>query len=259
MNLRKLSGYHLKYIALFSMLLDLIGVIFQASLPTTLFFLLRAVGRLSFPLFCFILVEGFFHTKNRKTYQWRLLIFAVLSEIPYVLAFSYLPADITGFSLSSQHPFRSFASAFQQQNILFTLFLGFTAMKWMERTPQRRQNSIYKNIDILILFCCISEIFRTDCGSAGILCIFFFYSFYKEREQKKGTSGTSGGFTIKEGLIGIAPAALLTYITPFPVQLFAFADSLILHCYNGERGKGYKYFFYLFYPLHLMVLFFCFV
>lgn len=66
MNLKKISGYRLKYIALFSMFLDHIGVIGKAFLSKNVYFLLRAVGRLSFPLFCFILAEGFFHTKNRK-------------------------------------------------------------------------------------------------------------------------------------------------------------------------------------------------
>ena len=69
MNLKKISGYRLKYIALFSMFLDHIGVIGKAFLSKNVYFLLRAVGRLSFPLFCFILAEGFFHTKNRKKYQ----------------------------------------------------------------------------------------------------------------------------------------------------------------------------------------------
>ena len=93
MNLKKISGYRLKYIALFSMFLDHIGAIGKAFLSKNVYFLLRAVGRLSFPLFCFILAEGFFHTKNRKKYQQRLFIFALLSEIPYDLAFHYLPAS----------------------------------------------------------------------------------------------------------------------------------------------------------------------
>lgn len=251
MNLRKLSGYHLKYIALFSMLLDHIGVIYQSRLSQMTYFLLRAIGRLSFPLFCFILVEGFFHTKNRKKYQQRLLIFALLSEIPYDLAFHYLPADTIGSLLHSQQlSFRAFLPAFQEQNVLFTLFLGFTAMILMENASQYRRNTFYRNIDILIIFCCLSEVFQTDCGAAGILCIFFFYSIYKKR-------GNCTNLPLKSGLIGTLPAALplLTYVSPFPVQVFALADSFLLHCYSGEKGRGWKYFFYLFYPLHLLILY----
>ena len=177
MNLKKISGYHLKYIALFSMLLDHIGVIGRAFLSKNVYFLLRAVGRLSFPLFCFILAEGFFHTKNRKKYQQRLFIFALLSEIPYDLAFHYLPASTLNSVLHLQKlSLTDFSAAFQEQNVLFTLFLGFTAMILMENASQYRQNAFYRNFDILIIFCCLSEVFQTDCGAAGILCIYFFYS-----------------------------------------------------------------------------------
>ena len=232
MNLKKLSGYHLKFIAAISMLIDHIAVLFQASLSESIYFILRAAGRLSFPLFCFLLVEGFFHTKNKKRY----------------LAFRYLPVDRPDFLAQLQHPLSVFSAAFQQQNVLFTLFLGFTAMLLMERKQPYGQYSIYKNIDTLILFCCLSEILQTDCGAAGILCIFLFYSSYKERENNTG-------LTIKESLIDIAPTVLLTYIPPFPVQISALADSLLLRLYSGEKGKNHKYFFYLFYPLHLVVLY----
>ena len=120
MNLKKLSGYHLKFIAVISMLIDHIAVIFQASLSESIYFILRAAGRLSFPLFCFLLVEGFFHTRNKKRYQQRLFIFAVLSELPYDLAFRYLPVDRPDFLVQLHHPLSVFSAAFQQQNVLFT-------------------------------------------------------------------------------------------------------------------------------------------
>ena len=176
MNLKKISGYRLKYIALFSMFLDHIGVIGKAFLSKNVYFLLRAVGRLSFPLFCFILAEGFFHTKNRKKYQQRLFIFALLSEIPYDLAFHYLPASTLNSVLHLQKlSFTDFSAAFQEQNVLFTLFLGFTAMILMENASQYRRNAFYRNFDILIIFCCLSEVFQTDCGAAGILCMHFLH------------------------------------------------------------------------------------
>lgn len=233
------------------MLLDHVGVIYQSHLSKTTYFVLRAVGRLSFPLFCFILVEGFFHTKNRKKYQQRLFIFALLSELPYDLAFHYLPANtINSLLHSHQLSFRALLPAFQEQNVLFTLFLGFTAMILMENASWYRRNTFYRNIDILIIFCCLSEVFQTDCGAAGILCIFFFYSIYKKR-------GNCTNLPLKAGLIGTLPAALplLTYVSPFPVQVFALADSLLLRCYSGKKGHGWKYFFYLFYPLHLLILY----
>lgn len=165
------------------MFLDHIGVIGKAFLSKNVYFLLRAVGRLSFPLFCFILAEGFFHTKNRKKYQQRLFIFALLSEIPYDLAFHYLPASALNSVLHLQKlSLTDFSAAFQEQNVLFTLFLGFTAMILMENASQYRQNAFYRNFDILIIFCCLSEVFQTDCPGLPVFyaSISFIQSIKKE-------------------------------------------------------------------------------
>lgn len=165
------------------MFLDHIGVIGKAFLSKNVYFLLRAVGRLSFPLFCFILAEGFFHTKNRKKYQQRLFIFALLSEIPYDLAFHYLPASTLNSVLHLQKlSLTDFSAAFQEQNVLFTLFLGFTAMILMENASQYRRNAFYRNFDILIIFCCLSEVFQTDCGAAVFYASISFIQSIKKEE-----------------------------------------------------------------------------
>ena len=77
------------------------------------------------------------------------------------------------------------------------------------------------------------------------------FELLKKMQERENNTG----LTIKESLIDIAPTVLLTYIPPFPVQISALADSLLLRLYNGEKGKNHKYFFYLFYPLHLVVLY----
>ena len=182
MNLKKLSGYHLKFIAAISMLIDHIAVLFQASLSESIYFILRAAGRLSFPLFCFLLVEGFFHTKNKKRYQQRLFIFAVLSELPYDLAFRYLPVDRPDFLAQLQHPLSVSSAAFQQQNVLFTLFLGFTAMLLMERKQPYGQYSIYKNIDTLILSAALVKSSRQTAEPPGF-CAFFFFTHLIRKEK----------------------------------------------------------------------------
>lgn len=230
------------------MLIDHIAVVFQASLSESIYFILRAAGRLSFPLFCFLLVEGFFHTRNKKRYQHRLFNFccfiwtALWSGIPIFARWQ------TWFSrTATASTFCLFSSLPTAKCTIYFIFRLYCLLL-MERKQPYSQYSIYKNIDTLILFCCLSEILQTDCGAAGILCIFLFYSSYKERENNTG-------LTIKESLIDIAPTVLLTYIPPFPVQISALADSLLLRLYNGEKGKNHKYFFYLFYPLHLVVLY----
>ena len=117
---RGLSGAVLKWIALVTMLIDHIGltVVYQALIydrdlwlndtMMTLYAVLRSVGRLAFPLFCFLLAEGFRHTSSRGKYLLRLAVFALLSEIPFDLAVN------------------SRVIEFSSQNVFFTLLLGFS-------------------------------------------------------------------------------------------------------------------------------------
>lgn len=100
MKSKGLSGYNLKLIAIITMFIDHIGIciieklyqnstsIFSLNGEKLLFLeeIFRLVGRLSFPIFCFLLVEGYYHTKNIKKYMTRLFIFALISEIPFDLA-----------------------------------------------------------------------------------------------------------------------------------------------------------------------------
>lgn len=164
------------------MFLDHIGVIGKAFLSKNVYFLLRAVGRLSFPLFCFILAEGFFHTKNRKKYQQRLFIFALLSEIPYDLAFHYLPASTLNSVLHLQKlTLTDFSAAFQEQNVLFTLFLGFTAMILMENASQYRRKLSIETL-IFSLFSAASVKFFRPTAGLPVFCasISFIQSIKKE-------------------------------------------------------------------------------
>ena len=115
-RLRRLSGSALKTLAIFAMLVDHSAICFAPLLRKSLFFfaginfmpyvLLRGFGRIAFPIFCFLLAEGFRHTRSRLRYGLSLLIFALLSELPYDL-------------------FNAGAFGHPHQNVFFTLLLGF--------------------------------------------------------------------------------------------------------------------------------------
>ena len=235
-----LTGSNLKWIAIITMLIDHIGAalleigllpkVADAVLAGNSFDyvmadyhfwyrfddVLRAIGRLSFPIFCFLLVEGFLHTKDVKKYALRLGLFALISEIPFDLAFNERILEIS------------------YQNVFFTLFIGLLVLiglKYFEETLPLHLSWLRFIVAITgILF---AVFLRTDYDAFGIILIVLLYEF---RNYKL--------------LRCIAGAILMLFNNTTGCLAF-----LLIWFYNGERGKQLpKYFFYAFYPAHLMLL-----
>jgi len=223
----------LKGIAAISMVIDHIGAVVikgyvrtNASLLSRirteqwemLYKCMRAIGRTAFPLFAFLLVEGFIHTKDRRQYALRLLLFALLSEIPYNLA--------QGGGLWNP----------AKQNVLFTLLLGFLLLCCIE--PIRRQDILPEWIGFLfcamavLAVCGIAYLGRTDYSYRGIMLIFVFYFFRQYR-----IASAIAGFCV------------------FSRTPLSFPAFLLIPFYNGRRGRKKLRLFYLFYPLHLLILY----
>lgn len=227
------SGSQLKWIAIIAMLLDHTAKIISfpsftlISSPYTneansllasvqiVFPIFMMIGRLAFPLFCFLLVEGFLHTSNIKKYVVRLFLFALISEIPYDLAFSQQFIDL------------------KSQNVFFTLLIGLLVIIGLKKL---NSYSIKNSIFTIILIgtgIFLAEWLRTDYGgSIGILLIVILYLFRNSP------------------LLKCILGALILLQNSF-FGLFAFGP---IYFYNGKRGKQWKYFFYWFYPVHLLIL-----
>lgn len=142
--MKKLFSYQeLKVIALICMLVDHIGILINNPIC-------RIIGRFSFPIYAFLLVNGFFYTRNIQKYGMKLFLFAILSEIPFDLFLSGTPD-------------------FARQNIFFTLFLGLIAV-WLLHKSRI-------NIPPVIFLILIAEVFNVDYGSRGILVVLAFYFF----------------------------------------------------------------------------------
>ena len=222
-----LSGSTLKIIAILSMAIDhfaasilYYGILLPAA-PISqgtpewtiyqIYNAMRFIGRIAFPIFCFLLVEGFFHTSNRKKYAFRLFLFALLSEFPFDFALFQTPMT------------------WEYQNVFFTLLLGFLTIWAMEH----KKNSMYAipiHLLIFLLGCVIAYALRTDYDYYGIILIVVLYIFRGNR-----TLQTIAGCL---SLLWEAPACLAF----LPINL-----------YNGKRGLSMKYFFYSFYPMHLLI------
>jgi len=219
-----LSGSTLKLIACITMLIDHTGaaVVYNLLSLTSirmhpdvynryvhLYSAMRQVGRLAFPIFCFLIVEGYFHTKDVRKYMKRLFLFALISEIPFDFALK----DGWFFPL--------------KQNVYFTLLIGLFVIWQMDRSKGR------KVLQLIILLCgmtCARGL-MTDYSFKGVFLIALLYIFHENRLLQ-----------CFAGAVGIAwestapPAFILCYL------------------YNGKRGLKLKYFFYLFYPVHLTIL-----
>ena len=205
----RLNSFQLKWIAILTMAVDHVGAVL---FPGQLIF--RYIGRISFPIFCFLLTEGFFHTRNIEKYMIRLGIFALISEIPYDLAFRNV-------LLEAEH-----------QNVFFTLFLGVLLMYILEKSGE-----IWIKATWIILFSWIAATIRSDYGYKAIILICIYY-FLRNNLSAKTILGT--GWNIFWGNT---------------IQYYGVLATIPICLYNGEKGKSMKYFFYAFYPVHLLILY----
>jgi hypothetical protein len=217
-----MSTFALKLIAIITMLIDHIGYVFIPS-NTTLYWISRGIGRLAFPIFIFLIVEGFYHTRDIKKYLTRMGIFAIISEIPFDLAFY-------GKLIANRH-----------QNVFFTLFLGLLLITLMDMVEKKFPKQAFTSniIDALltIVFCVIASFLKTDYGFGGILLIVTFYLF-------RGSK------------IVITLSVLFISTTIFgSINVLEVLSMIPIAFYNGKKGKSAKYFFYVFYPAHLLILY----
>ena len=185
------------------------------------YMIMRCIGRIAFPIFCFLLVEGFLYTRNKGKYALRLGIFALISEIPFDLAV------------------RNTICSFEGQNVFFTLLLGLLAMMSLEQIEKKysEKKSIYILLCILIsaIFMAGAFLFKTDYAAGGILTILIMY-FFRTNKMKRMAFG------------------VLALLSCGAMECFAVVNLIFIKKYNGKRGSSLKYIFYWFYPVHLLIL-----
>ena len=226
---KKLTGFELKLAACGSMLIDHAAVClcvcgvpgFGQSDPVYL--LMRCAGRLAFPIFCFLLVEGFYHTRSVAKYALRLFAGALLSEAP----FDYL---LFGENTGAWP---------EHQNAYFTLLAGLLMLFALNRLARLfSERKLYYNVSGLLLILVLglaASACGLDYGFAGILVIAGFYYF-------RGNSRKLALYF-----------AAVTLITGTVLQYAAILVLPLLLSYNGERGRRAGIGFYAFYPAHLAV------
>lgn len=232
---RGFSANALKLYAIFAMLLDHIAWAFVPtdSLPGQL---LHIVGRSTIPIMCFFLSEGYAHTRSVYRYAGRLAVFAALSYLPFIyFETGGLPKG----------------SSFLSLNVIYTLLCCLLALCVWDRV----RNAGLK-VALLLFLCLLS-----DLGDWGVYAILFTLSFYANRGDFPRqafwfffSALAMFVFMVTETLAA-SPAMPLTWaLSRNAMQLGVLLALPLLSFYNGTRGGGSKWTFYLFYPLHLLLL-----
>ena len=237
----------LKGAALVSMLLDHIGyvllpalILYGRSHPLawggetlrSVYWTLRSLGRPAFPLYLFLLLEGFRHTRSRGKYLLRLSLFALLSEIPFDLAMNKTLLEFT------------------YQNVFFTLAIGLAALMGVDALHRAPGSRVLRGAGIVLLFAAApaaARLLRTDYNAAGVMALELLYAATWLRELRGGETPALRTLC----WCAMLPALLLSSRRDWWCLL---ALPLVL-LYNGEKGRQpNRWFFYGFYPAHLLLL-----
>ncbi len=233
-----INTFWLKIIAIVCMTIDHIGLClgldYHGSYSLSGFMsldtynLCRMIGRLAFPIFCYLIVEGLIYTKSTFNYCLRLFIFAFISQVPFSLMTRGVPFDI-----------------YKHLNVYFTLALGLITIAAIDYCKaQEKRGIIKKPIFVLLsavaIICTTSfaDSIQTDYAGFGVLVIVIFYIF---RDRP---------------LLTYIALYLATYYMSTNSQMYSLWAMVPILLHNHKKGPSMKYFFYVYYPAHMLILYF---
>ncbi|MCR4587274.1 MAG: conjugal transfer protein TraX [Lachnospiraceae bacterium] len=232
-KIRVLPGSTLKWIALISMIIDHLaaalllpcmnaGIYGSLDYETweIIYRVMRNIGRTAFPIYCFLLVEGYHYTKNKGKYLRNLAIFALISEIPFNMAFQIRVWDAS------------------YQNVFLNLLISLLTMMLVDLCREKfhadeRKGLVESLCWILptVLGGIVAYLTLSDYYFFGTILVVVLYKLYHNR--------------LLQGVAG--------YLV-FLFEPWCFPAFILIQMYNGKRGRQYKYFFYAAYPVHLLII-----
>jgi len=240
MKKQGISQETLKLIACITMLIDHIGatlvVRYMQSNPgadlemMNVYNIMRIIGRIAFPIYCFLLVEGVHRTRDPKKYGMRLFIGMLLSEIPFDLAFSFRGRMFFDWTSNS---------------VMVTLLLGFLMIEAMKRLEG------FRKIVVILPFYIAAELLHTDYAGMGILLIAVF-ALTRGANHEKLLCTLGAALVLSSG--GRDMQILGIWIS---TESFALLSLIPIFCYDGRKlthSKAVQWAFYLFYPVHIALL-----
>ena len=230
--MKKLNSNHLKLIAIIAMTIDHIADLIYPGMPNNIISnILHIIGRLTAPIMFFFICEGFYYTKNLKKYILRLFLFAIISHFAYCFAFgiNYIPF--------------SSGNIFNQTSIMWSLAWSVVALYIIYKTNLKESQKW-----ILIILINIIT-FSSDWSCIAVMSILSMYS--NRGNLKKQIISMSFWILIYAIISYLFVSKIYGLITLGVLLVYP-----LLKVYNGKKGKlnWLKWFFYIYYPLHLIVI-----
>ena len=213
----------LKVLACVSMLIDHIGCVFFPQA-----YWMRAIGRMAFPIYCMLLAEGVHFTHSPKQYLFRLLIGAILSELPFDFAFKGRIYTVS-------------------QSVMVTMLLGAFAL-----TAVKFSGSVWPGLVVCAACTALAEIMDTDYGGLGVMLILLFGL---TRELPHARLLQLAGMAVICWAMNSFRITLLGM--RIPIEMFALPAMIPISAYSGQkltRSRTVQAAFYLFYPVHLSII-----
>ena len=231
--MKRFNSNHLKLIAIIAMTIDHLADLLYPGMPNSLVSnVLHIVGRLTAPIMFFFICEGFHYTKDLKKYLFRLFLFAIISHFAYCFAFgiNFIPFS-TG-------------NIFNQTSIMWTLFWSVVALYIVYGNNKLKESHKWILVILLNLVT-----FSADWSSIGLMIIL---SMYEHRGDVNKQMKSMMFWTFIYALVSFLFVSKVYGI----IQLFVILVYPFLKLYDGTRGKAkwLKWFFYVYYPLHLILL-----
>ena len=233
-----MTAYILKLLAIITMTIDHFSYIVYPGQTSWM----NCIGRIAFPIFAFQISEGYTHTHNLKKYFSRLILFALISQLPYAWFHYSMFKNIN-------------------LNIIFTLILGLLSIHIYQSLINKGKSAVengnknalssYKSLAILVVvsIALLAEFFYFDYGAFGIFLIFFFYILRNKKILRNIV-------VIILTFLYYTPTLMASNFNILIITIFLFTilPLIFINLYNGKKGKNSKLLFYIYYPVHLIVL-----
>ena len=240
------SGTFLKWTAIITMSVDHLARAFaDKGLPVPAYYLMRGIGRLAFPIFCFLLTEGFHYTKSFKKYWFQMLVLALISEIPYnLLNFGTLTGNV-------------------HQNILFTFCITLLVLWVISRCRYMGAGGAVISVCTAAAGAYVSYMLGLEYSYKCVLlgCVFYVTSphiYIPTVSQSVAGKAPCNAvrnniYVIQSNVLRYTAAAVILIFDSSSIEMPALFALLFVAGYGGSRGRFPKFFAYIYYPLHMLM------